>query len=189
MIVWSRRAFHSRGMGVQSPSAYRFIRYVVSEHYPYYAYEELRNRFGIDKRRAKLCRFYFRLSNFSQPVHVFNYAPQTEAYQAYIEAGCRKCKVHNQMASDDDTLSDMTSIDLARISLSGNYRDVLNRAMNKAHGDSVFVIEHIKRDKSTYLYWKELLKDKRVGITYDLYYCGVLFFDKSKFKQHYVVNF
>ena len=42
MAVWLSRINHCRGFGVQSPSAYAFIRYVVNEHYPYYAYEDLR---------------------------------------------------------------------------------------------------------------------------------------------------
>ena len=40
---WLRRCGCNRGFGVQSPSAYAFIRYVINEHYPYYAYQELRN--------------------------------------------------------------------------------------------------------------------------------------------------
>ena len=42
--IWLRRAKYSRGFGVQSPSAYQFIRYVLTEHYPYYAYQPLHLR-------------------------------------------------------------------------------------------------------------------------------------------------
>ena len=41
---WFRRCGYSRGFGVQSPSAYSFIRYVINEHYPYYAYQELQEQ-------------------------------------------------------------------------------------------------------------------------------------------------
>ena len=37
---WLCRCKYCRGFGVQSPSAYSFIRYVINEHYPYYAYSE-----------------------------------------------------------------------------------------------------------------------------------------------------
>jgi adenylosuccinate synthase len=37
--------------------------------------------------------------------------------------------------------------------------------------------------------WKRLQEDERVGITFDLYDLGLLFFDKTKIKQHYIVNF
>ena len=190
MVVWLRRSHLSRGMGVQSPSAYRFIRYVVSEHYPYYAYQDLgRKSFGIDRRRAKLCRFYFRLANDVQPRTVFNYAPFTEAYAAYMQAGCHKARILSQGANDEDILMDVESLDMARISLLGDYRSVVSKALSKAHSGSVFVVEHIKRNKETQKFWSELLKDDRVVVSFDLYYCGVLFFDKKKYKHNYKVNF
>ena len=37
--------------------------------------------------------------------------------------------------------------------------------------------------------WERLKADDRVGITFDLYDVGILFFDKTKIKQHYIVNF
>ena len=37
--------------------------------------------------------------------------------------------------------------------------------------------------------WKRLKTDDKVGITFDLYDVGILFFDKTKIKQHYIVNF
>ena len=41
VILWTFRMGYSRGFGVQSPSSYSFLRYVVNEHYPYYAYQNL----------------------------------------------------------------------------------------------------------------------------------------------------
>ena len=37
--------------------------------------------------------------------------------------------------------------------------------------------------------WNQLKEDERVGVTFDLYDLGLLFFDKTKIKQHYIVNF
>ena len=177
-------------IGFPSPSAYRFIRYVVSEHYPYYAYADLgRKVFGINKRRAKLCRFYFRLANYVQPCTVFNYAPFTEAYEVYMQTGCRKAHILSQDADENDVLMDIESLDMARISLTGDYRSAVSKALSKSHRGSVFVIEHIKRNRETRKFWKELLRDSRVGVSFDLYYCGVLFFDKKKYKHNYKVNF
>lgn len=36
---------------------------------------------------------------------------------------------------------------------------------------------------------EQLKEDERVGVTFDLYDLGLLFFDKTKIKQHYIVNF
>ncbi len=180
----------SRGMSVQSPWAYRFIRYVVNEHYPYYAYEDLRRKYpDVDKRREKLCRFYFRLSNFCQPSYFFNYAPHTVAYEVYVQNGCANCQVNTQHSDGQDILQQMKRIDLARVSLVGDYTTVIEDVMKKMHTGSVLVIEHIKRDTETKSYWNALMQDSRVGVSFDLYYCGVLFFDKKLYKQTYKVNF
>ena len=37
--------------------------------------------------------------------------------------------------------------------------------------------------------WKRMMQDEKVGITFDLYDIGILFFDKTKIKQDYIVNF
>jgi len=54
---------------------------------------------------------------------------------------------------------------------------------------SVFVVHGICYSKEMKALWKRLQEDERVGITFDLYDLGLLFFDKTKIKQHYIVNF
>ena len=90
-IVWLRRVRYSRGFGVQSPWAYRFIRYVVNEHYPYYKYEHLAEQvYGIDKTTRKLCKFYFRLANYQQGHTFVDCYPTSSCYKIYVDAGCQK---------------------------------------------------------------------------------------------------
>ena len=37
--------------------------------------------------------------------------------------------------------------------------------------------------------WHDIEQDERVGTTYDLYYCGIVLFDKQRYGHHYKVNF
>ena len=62
-MIWIYRWRHCRGFGVQSPSDYSFIRYVINEHYPYYAYDELYDQLNVDKLKKKKADLLFRIAN------------------------------------------------------------------------------------------------------------------------------
>ena len=194
-VVWLRRAQYSRGFGVQSPWAYKFIRYVVNEHYPYYKYAQLKQQvYGINKRVRKLCRLYFRIANFQQPHSFIDYLPFSSCYKIYTLAGAKK--THYQPISQDTTPESYTRIlaevgdnSIVRVSLRGNYREFIDKAIDLLPSTSVLILEHIKRNKETEAYWKSLVADDRTGITFDLYYCGLIFLDKTMIKQDYIVNF
>ena len=194
-VVWLRRAQYSRGFGVQSPWAYKFIRYVVNEHYPYYKYAQLKQQvYGINKRVRKLCRLYFRIANFQQPHSFIDYLPFSSCYKIYTLAGAKKTLY--QLISQDTTPESYTRIlaevgdnSIVRVSLRGNYREFIDKAIDLLPSTSVLILEHIKRNKETEAYWKSLVADDRTGITFDLYYCGLIFLDKTMIKQDYIVNF
>ena len=61
--------------------------------------------------------------------------------------------------------------------------------LNNLSSDSVLVLGGIKKDKDTNLFWKKLIKDSRVGVTFDLYYCGIVFLKTNMTKQNYIVNY
>ena len=61
--------------------------------------------------------------------------------------------------------------------------------MDHVDRKSLLIIQRIKKNKSTVDYWRELVDDERTGVTFDLYYCGIIFFDNKKFKRNYIVNF
>lgn len=194
-IVWLRRARYSRGFGVQSPWAYRFIRYVVNEHYPYYKYEQLDKQVnGIDRRTRKLCKLYFRLANYQQP-HVFvDCYPASSCYKTYVTAGCQKAQYYKvtKETTEEKILqifSNAGEYSMVRVPLIENYRLLVDKALDYLSSTCVLVIENIKRDKEAKAYWAELVSDTRTGISFDLYYCGVLFLNRDMVKQSYVVNF
>ena len=88
VAVWLSRINHCRGFGVQSPSAYAFIRYVVNEHYPYYAYEDLRKQHAdVSGVRLKLCRLYLRLANYAQAAQWLWCGEPGDAERSYVNSG------------------------------------------------------------------------------------------------------
>lgn len=194
LLVWLRRSKYSRGFGVQSPWAYRFIRYVVNEHYPYYAYDDLFPLFGhLPRKILKLSRLYFRIANYWQADQALDYRTNVaehdnrealEAYSTFMKTGCKKLEIVPVHHADD-----FSSVRLMRLSLSGDYRSVFEKAVSLADDSTLIIVEHIKRDKETKTFWKSILDDPRCVSTFDLYYCGIIFFDKKRYKENYVVNF
>ena len=84
-FVWLMRIGHCRGFGVQSPTDYWLVRYVINEHWPYYQYVTLGE--GDEWLTRKLGLLYFRLANWLQPHKI-----ESDGYQQYLQAGCRKAE-------------------------------------------------------------------------------------------------
>ena len=186
-----RRLTHCRGFGVQSPSAYRFIRYVINEHYPYYAYDALKERMNkLSKHEQKLGRLFFRLANFWQPVCCYC---DDSSLMEYAQAGARNMKQFSvsDFMSQYLRCSDVSCIpDDSRLLVwidSDVYGNEMEEILKNCHSQTLLVVNNIRR--KNHRLWKEIQENELVGITFHLYYCGIVFFDKSVYKQHYEVNF
>ena len=176
---------YSRGFGVQSPSAYSFIRYVLTEHYPYYAYDELKMRFkSFNHATKKKGRLYFRLANYAQASHWFDYHLAEQPYAAYVHEGCRKTVFQ---AIDGKTIPNAFRI--ARLSMTEDYQAVYEALCKVATDDSILILEGINDNKDTKAFWKRVQESQKATRTYDLFLCGIIVFDTSKHKHHYIVNF
>ncbi len=155
-----------RGFGIQSPTDYAFVRYVINEHWPYYAYATFPD---TDSLTRKLGEFYFRLANWYQPHNM-----KADSYQVYFQAGCKKTVF----------VSDLSHVELARTDIENH--EECRQLIELSDAKSVLVIERIYRNWS---YWHQIVHDDRVGTTFDLYYCGIVLFDTNRYKHHYKINF
>ena len=164
--VWLRRIGHCRGFGIQSPSDYWLVRSVINEHWPYYQYEALGQ--DDDWLTRKLGRLCFRIANWRQPAVI-----ESSAYREYLQAGCRKA-VWGE------------SSELMVLSLEGDWRSRLSYIYNKVSADSVLVVTGLSKARDV---WCEIVNDERAVLTFDLYYCGIVLFDKKRDKKNYIVNF
>lgn len=185
-IIWLSRWNKCRGFGVQSPWAYQMIRYVINEHWPYYAYDEFDNQqlFGSAEAK-KLGRFYYRLTNYRQPHVVLNYQ-DSSIYTTVFKRACSKCFVKNV---DIDCLASEPVVELLRMELVGDYERFFEEVLRKVDEQSVIIVENIHRKKSFRKFWKHITMDPRVIITFDLYDCGIIFFQNRRYKENYIVNF
>ena len=183
---WLMRCRYSRGFGIQSPSAYSFVRYVINAHDPYYAYATLDAEMAEHSRDfRKLGRLFFRIANHWQPQYVvmgdYDFAP-------YIYAGCNNTLVK---MIDDFYFAEfersriLVILDMERLE-DVNIMQVL---LDHSSGQMLLVALGIHANKSALHLWKKIISDPHCGVTYDLYSCGIVFFDKSKHKQDFKINF
>lgn len=194
-MVWTMRFRHSRGFGVQSPWAYSFIRYVINEHYPYYAYKSLEGlHVGQAWLSRKLSRLYFRMSNHLQPRCVVNFGRRADVFSDYVKAGCRSSSVISMDSlvnggAHEDRLADFPLIDFARFEPCAGCKEAYRAALAWVGAGSMFVVEGIHTSRLGRELWAEVMRDGRTGITFDLFYCGIVCFDKKRYRQNYIVNF
>lgn len=165
LFVWLRRIGHCRGFGIQSPTDYQFVRYVINEHWPYYAYDEFTD---TDWLRNKLGRLYFRVANWRQPTCIVDAVGAAE----YLKAGCRKAHINN-----DTSLTEM-----ACIPISYDYQTLFSHCNDR----SVVIVQDIWKQTER---WHAIEHTPQVTVSYDLYYCGIVLFDSKRTKQSYIINF
>ncbi len=194
-LVWLQRWRKSLGFGVQSPWVYGFNRNVVNEHYPYYAYETLQKQLpDIDKRTRKLCRLYFRIANWKQAGTIVEFAPVTRVFAQYMKTGYHGSEILSVDAlqneeSYSEELRKIGKIEILCIEPAEDYLTFFKVAKGFVDDSSMFIIHHIKRDRHTKIFWKQIVEDTDCITTLDLYYCGIVFFDSKRYKEHYIFNF
>ena len=192
--VWISRIGCCRGFGIQSPWAYSFVRYVINEHYPYYAYSRLRRVFphsSVSER--KMGELYLRLVNFLQTSKVFLLFSPDDRHIAfrreYIHSGCSRCDCA-EMEKNDVLLSrDILRPVVVCCASSRVSPDMIMYMVEKLRKGDVVLIEDIKECKASRMMWRELSKRMEGALMFDLYYCGIIYIDADRYMQHFKINF
>ena len=186
-LVWLSRLGHCRGFGIQSPWAYSLDRYVINEHFPYYAYDELASAYpDVDGETRRLCELYFRLANYRQPHKICLFLPHADVYAAYLKRGCMTVDVILAKQS----LEGIQTVELALMSLSDSLAESCYESiLQKVDEHSVLAVEGIAANRQSKQMWRDIVDDDRTGVSFDLYDCGLVFFDKQRYKKNYIINF
>lgn len=189
-FIWLSRVGYCRGFGIQSPTDYRFVRYVINEHAPYYQYEALDHSFDfLDADMRRLCRLYFRLANYCQANCFLDITPDNNAYAAYVTAGCRKSEVVTVTKPLPQISVSASQKILVRCTLNEVDVSYIHNIMNVAGEGSVVILQDIHKNRRSLKEWKTLFDNNRVGAAYDLFYCGIIILDKRRYKKKYIINF
>lgn len=187
-MVFMRRFPHSQGFGIQSPSAYRFDREVINAHHPYHAYADLKHVFPHEDRLTlKLARLYFRIAHATQARQWTLCTHRNDVYRAYIQAGC-----HAAIFVGGDEVGEVDKVaasDVLVMVMEDDRWQMCESFVSSAHERSMLIVEGIYASKRAKMRWRELISDARTGVAFDLYDCGIIFFDHTKSKQVYIINF
>ena len=170
LFVWLSRFKYRLGFGIQSPNDYYFVRNVVLEKWPYYKYQEL-DKTVDDWLARKLGHLYFRLANWRQPNIIVD-----NELSPYWKAGCKRSIVTNEQQPAD----------IIRIHLSTLTQQEISDIISNAKEKTILVIEDICKNKQL---WQDIIQNLKATVTYDLYYCGLVMFDKQHSKKNYIINF
>ncbi|THG67380.1 hypothetical protein [Bacteroides faecichinchillae] len=197
-FIWLSRFRYRCGYGVHSPFAFNLITDVIYEKLPYYAYRSLASE---QKKKLKECGWYkgtrkinrllFRLVNRVQPATIVEVG-RPSVSSLYLQSA--KPSAGYLFASDLSELFLDTDVPIDFLYLNDSRNPVLVKevfevCVQRTTPKSLFVVYGITYSRQMRTLWHELQNDERVGITFDLYDVGLLFFDKTKIKQHYMINF
>lgn len=201
-FVWLTRIRNRCGYGVHSPFAFELITQLIYERTPYYAYRSLRKeekKLAHEKNRQwrkgeslKEKQLLFRLVNRVQP-HTLVDAGRATSASLYLQAAKSDMDYLYTFDLSELFLEAGAHVDFLYLHCNPNSEtlanDILEVCLNRITSASVFVIKGIHANKEMKKKWKELCNNNVTGVTFDLYDLGIVFFDKSLVKQHYIVNF
>ncbi len=187
--IWISRIAYCRGFGIQSPSAYKFVRYVINEHYPYYAYKELKQKIRVKSRiMLKLMRLYMRIANYVQPEYILDLPDNWSiAREAYFKAGSRRA-VYNKLTEDEFSVAETIGRKIV-IRTDATQLNTIRLFLNGIDSSSIIIIDGIHHNAQTYRAWKTITNEEATGVSFDLYYTGIIMMDHTKHKRCYQINY
>ena len=205
---WINRKRHNRGFGIQSPSSFFFITQVLKERLPYYAYPILDRAVGGSIRKRRHFRELFRITNHLQPANCISIGSAEAAcamilakpgatHYAILPAGATRaqtmlsengCNITTSVEELPGIISNTGTVGMLYIKANKDIDTLVQAALQHTNNDSTIVVDGINRNKASREWWRQIVKDNRTIVTYDMYSYGLLFFDKERKKQHYTLK-
>ena len=193
--TWRRwqRMQHRCGYGIHSPFAFQLVTGVIYEKEAYYAFaplHELRSEClsHLDERDDRLL---FRLINHHQPASCMLIGAQTSLTLQYLKAGCRQCHFWHieQFATSPTHPLTQHIAEAEMLCLIGceDRWEWAERALQAEHPRCMMVISDIDAEGGNR--WRQLIKDKRVRVSFDLGHIGIVCCEKRLNKQDYIISY
>ena len=207
------KAKHHRGHGIHSPFVFSLINDVIEEKLPFYAFHDIQNYLiqsgNIVDPKIKTNKLIFRLVNRFSPIKVLEIGTGQGVSTLYLTAPSKniQCvsmgidseakKLHenwhsqiqyiNSLNEEELGIQDFILLKIADKNL--DLEVIETFLLEHTDTESVVVIDGIRRNKKNHQFWKNITGNKKVTVSLDLYYQGILFFDIKYCKQNYKLSF
>lgn len=218
MDKWLRRIRNSLGYGVQSPSDFYFVRHVLREESPYYAYSALEDMcmgYGdvLPNYSGATNKLLFRLANyvhhdtiievgaglsifamamacpFARSIAITSSASYVSNANPLLHDYLRvEVKNGDEKEEFCSLIARQGSVGLLHVAHTPHYRSVVEAALSHIDDDTLMIIEGLRDSKEKKDWWQSLQENRLVGISYDLGSIGLLFFNRSRHKDTYWIN-
>ena len=108
-----------------------------------------------------------------------------------LNCGNVSVKVGNFDDTLDQVLNNYERLDY--VFLDGNHQEkptiqYFEKCLRKAHNNSLFIFDDIHWSKEMENAWKYIKEHKKVTVTIDLFFIGLVFFRKQQAKQHFIIR-
>lgn len=190
---WLLRWRTSRGFGVQSPSAYQFIKFVVREDWAYYRYKNIESKYSEStQKQINVLKCFFRLSNFWQ-ADIAVMEISNSSIGEMISMGCKKTVVTNSVILPEEDYQRYIYIIRCE---NGCFRKFVSSI---AGSDSIervgdrlshvmLIVTDINADEIAESEWQSIVSSDWSVRSYDVVEFGIVFFEKQMLKEHYFLD-
>lgn len=177
-----------KGFGLQSPFAFYFENEIINQKLPYYAYKKLaRQRWRMSglENSKRMDELFFRITNYIQPKQIILPKHGWEMSAEYVSAACSSASLYRYTSIKDVPNLLNGGNRLVFLRNMDDFQSIKDICLTQLSSTSLLVIKDIRTSPD---FWRSLINDNRVGVTFDLYNLGLVFFDKSKTKGNYKIN-
>ena len=65
----------------------------------------------------------------------------------------------------------------------------IEKNINLLHHNCIVFIYNIHKSKECNILWKKIISKKKVTVSIDLFFAGIIFFRKEQVKQNFIIRF
>ncbi len=178
ILAWLSRLGRCRGFGIQSPWAFHLVCDAINTHRWNNLFADIEAHLPHKTKwhERRLCRLTVKLARHYGFTEVAAGSGAPKCFGEYMRRAGIKVAAEKP-------------VPMAVVNCSDEDTAPMEEFVQNANPHSIMLVYGIHADRKATAKWRKLQSDGRTGITFDVYYAGIVFFDHHIYKQHYVIEF